>query len=855
MAADQTLTIVIRIRDLASKSLLGLKRGLGGLKAGLGAVAGAAFSLQGALLALGGGLIARSFIGIASSFEQMEKQLDQLTRGKGTETLKELNDWAKTMPVNTQQAVAAFVQMQAFGLNPTLEKMEILTDIATVMGEQALPRVSRALGQMAALGKISGEELNQLSEIGVNGRKILTEAFGMTVEELQKSGIEMEKIIDAIWKGLEGQYGGASIRALDSWQGIMTVLASYWTEFMKLVSDSGVFEYMKAAMRVLLDMVQELEKSGSMKEFAQQISDYGIKAIKIFAQAIAVLIDGFNGLRMTWEGVKGAFALLVEVISGGIINIYHMLSNLLQKVGETIQKVAALMEKIDFTGLSSGVSEAANNFGEMLKSMEGAPALLKDINAYAMDIVDATAAEVVALGSQETALKKIQKIIADIDKAFAERDKKKGREFPEEKPPKVIKPELSGVSKAASELAKINADTQAAMQRIRADFEEGTISAEEYYNAQVVGAKQAYIAEQALLQEQLASTDKKKIDKVQKIQDQIYASAQKHNMALFALDQELTENKRKELDKERQIQKHYRDLQARELAATSSESEITSTFTQELLAMDNKHAEEIQRLKDHKADMAVIEDTYRIQELEKDKLQADQRIRLNKMILDATSQVLGDTASAFEDLYNATGKKHKEYFYIYKSAAIAQAIIDTYKGATSAYSAMAGIPYVGPALGVAAATAAIAAGIARVATIRSQSLAEGGPVLGRSPHPKADNVPINATAGEFMQPVSAVRYYGANVMEAIRSRVIPKELLTGFRMPSYKTGLTHFATGGMVAGQTKAKDESKDSGVTINNIVDPQMMDQHLVSKPGQRSVMNVISENKYELKQLVLGD
>ncbi|MCX8655377.1 MULTISPECIES: hypothetical protein [unclassified Gilliamella] len=54
-----------------------------------------------------------------------------------------------------------------------------------------------------------------------------------------------------------------------------------------------------------------------------------------------------------------------------------------------------------------------------------------------------------------------------------------------------------------------------------------------------------------------------------------------------------------------------------------------------------------------------------------------------------------------------------------KAAAISQAIINTYQSPTAAYASMAGIAYVGPAFGAAAA-AAIAAGIANVQQIRSQ---------------------------------------------------------------------------------------------------------------------------------------
>ncbi|CAM3536757.1 hypothetical protein VA7868_03922 [Vibrio aerogenes CECT 7868] len=61
------------------------------------------------------------------------------------------------------------------------------------------------------------------------------------------------------------------------------------------------------------------------------------------------------------------------------------------------------------------------------------------------------------------------------------------------------------------------------------------------------------------------------------------------------------------------------------------------------------------------------------------------------------------------------GKQSK----IAKAAAVAQATMKTYESATGAYAALAGIPYVGPALGAAAAAAAVAAGMANIQAIRS----------------------------------------------------------------------------------------------------------------------------------------
>ncbi|MCK9597687.1 MAG: phage tail tape measure protein [Sphaerochaeta sp.] len=80
----------------------------------------------------------------------------------------------------------------------------------------------------------------------------------------------------------------------------------------------------------------------------------------------------------------------------------------------------------------------------------------------------------------------------------------------------------------------------------------------------------------------------------------------------------------------------------------------------------------------------------------------------------------------------------------------------------------------------------------------SGGMASGGPIRGGSG--TRDDVPVLAMGGEFMHPVSSVRYYGEGVMEAIRRRLIPRDVLRGFSAglaprPSYA-----FAGGGLVSG-------------------------------------------------------
>lgn len=76
---------------------------------------------------------------------------------------------------------------------------------------------------------------------------------------------------------------------------------------------------------------------------------------------------------------------------------------------------------------------------------------------------------------------------------------------------------------------------------------------------------------------------------------------------------------------------------------------------------------------------------------------------------------------------------------------------------------------------------------------KAHGWAVGGPIDGPGivGGPTEDANLIWASRGEFMQPTSTVRYYGAGVMEAIRRKLIPREMFQGL------------AAGGTVGGKQK----------------------------------------------------
>lgn len=101
-------------------------------------------------------------------------------------------------------------------------------------------------------------------------------------------------------------------------------------------------------------------------------------------------------------------------------------------------------------------------------------------------------------------------------------------------------------------------------------------------------------------------------------------------------------------------------------------------------------------------------------QIEEERKAAEQRRLIEEQVKTAKLDIAKNTLSSLSTIIG-------EQTAVGKAAAIAATTIDTYQSATAAYKAMAGIPVVGPALGAAAAAAAVISGIANVKRILSVS--------------------------------------------------------------------------------------------------------------------------------------
>jgi len=181
-----------------------------------------------------------------------------------------------------------------------------------------LSRLTLQLGQMSAKGKVMAQDLNVMAEAGVNARKYIMDAFGMTVDEIQNSGIDVEKVIEAIFKGMERDFGGSAQRMMSSWRGLKETALSYLVEIERKVMDAGAFEGMKAGLKEVNQAMKTwLEQNQGLLQ--QKVPEYTrevISALKSLAETTSNLVGVYKALPDEVVGAAG-YGIIGRMIFGG----------------------------------------------------------------------------------------------------------------------------------------------------------------------------------------------------------------------------------------------------------------------------------------------------------------------------------------------------------------------------------------------------------------------------------------------------------------------------------------------------------------------------------------------------------
>lgn len=151
---------------------------------------------------------------------------------KATAMLQSLRSFADKTPFQFMELQGAAKRMMAYGFaaRDVLPMLTAVGDAASALGGggEMIDRLTRALGQMKAKGKVSGEELRQLAETGIPALKMLADSAGVTTAEMgkmiEKGLMPADKAIQTLIAGMKTEFGGLMAKQAETASGKISTM-------------------------------------------------------------------------------------------------------------------------------------------------------------------------------------------------------------------------------------------------------------------------------------------------------------------------------------------------------------------------------------------------------------------------------------------------------------------------------------------------------------------------------------------------------------------------------------------------------------------------------------------------------
>ncbi len=348
-----------------AKSLLNFGQQLGFSIMGLKSLAGAALGA------------AQSLIEPNAELEQTTIAFTQML-GSGEKARAFLNDlqtFANSSPFEFNDLTAASKHLLAFGF-AAKDVIPIMTSVgdatsALGAGQDGIDRVTTALGQMRAAGKLNAQDMMQLTSVGIPAWQILADQMHLTVAQVQQLSqagkISSEEVIPKLIAGMEKAYGGQMASQAKTFNGIVSNLQDVWSTLTRTLT-KPIFDVAKQG----LQQVAQVMESPAFANFVRMLGEKIAGAVTSLASFINTnlkppalwLIDffqKFNTQILNDEPIGlliGSLRNLAAAIGGAVMPPLQTLGNFLN---ENLQPHA-----LSTQDAINGIEGAISNTGVVL---------------------------------------------------------------------------------------------------------------------------------------------------------------------------------------------------------------------------------------------------------------------------------------------------------------------------------------------------------------------------------------------------------------------------------------------------------------------------------------------------------
>lgn len=260
-----------------------------------------------------------------------------------TAYLDDLAKFAARTPFEFPDLVQAAQRMMAMGFSAddVLPKLTAIGDAVAALGGtgEVVNRVTIALGQMMAKGKVSAQEMMQLTEAGIPAWKYLAEVMGVDVakamETVEKNTVGAKGAIDAIVLGMSTDFAGMMEAQSQTLNGLISTIKDTTQQILGSVL-MPLFVALKDALSTLANDLLPKFKAwwDGLPEPVQQTA-LALGLVLAAAGPLALALAGLSTVLGALASPIGVIVLAVGGLTAALISQKEKLSGW----GDTIRAV------------------------------------------------------------------------------------------------------------------------------------------------------------------------------------------------------------------------------------------------------------------------------------------------------------------------------------------------------------------------------------------------------------------------------------------------------------------------------------------------------------------------------------
>ena len=311
--------------------------------------------------------LAKGFLDAAVTIQNYQTSLKGVIKdaNEAKKTFDDINRWAALNPVDTDDAIRAFVMLKMAAVDNAKEAVEAMADMGTVFQKD----ISDIATALVSLNTISLRQLNMF--VDRSGKTAI-----VTMGTFRK---EVENTVDAIRaafiEGMQSEFAGQMQIAGNNWASVLKTMGGQWNFFQQAVMGStgsgGPFDRLNKELAKIKDRWNEWMGTKDYETFVARIQGAVMRAIdsllslgdkigKVFGMALENVDKIISALKaLAAYKISGALLALLGLPGGAVaagVGTLVYLSDQFETVQNETERLEEQVKRLEECSNSLGIA-------------------------------------------------------------------------------------------------------------------------------------------------------------------------------------------------------------------------------------------------------------------------------------------------------------------------------------------------------------------------------------------------------------------------------------------------------------------------------------------------------------------